>query len=331
MAYEDTDWRLSDYYQEFSLEDKIPPLITPFGGDADDGTPPGDAAPQSVLRYGPIELLDYESYDTPPAEAQAALDIFYPPEGQTPGAADLPVLWQGLSWYGPYEMTRIEIDMPAEAGDIRGFGLYIGGEFRLRGVRDGASVMLRTTRIAAPGEEADEDLDDVGVPERSFFSGAFTEAGDTIAGLTAHSRPDEDVWNPVQDHEKCCTFSIQPNHPEYFAIFRPPQSAFEESQPKALWAFAREAVLHIVRAKLKKIPRWSWFKAIRDRRLRYIELYSRGVDRQWTGKWGYSCLAPLVWDEIVELQTIERQIPLATIRFWRSLAYLLMRSQVMHE
>lgn len=329
-----TEWPDSAYYDELDWESKIPPFISMFMDELQDATSDvvvshGD---YSALRYSTPTLLDFEPYGTPLVEPRKALEVFYPPGGQISLHQPQPTLWQGpFAMYGSYTITRIELKLPYDTGDVEGFGLYVGGQFGIRGKREGSSLVLRTTRTSDATDGPAVLVSGSDGSDRSFVSGVINEAGDSISGPCTHNRPDEDSWSPVQDHEMCCIFEVQLRPPEYFSIFRPPQSDFETNKPKALWTFAREAIYHVVRVQLKKIPRWTWFKAMRECRRTYIELYSRAMDPRWMGIWNFSCLNPIEPEEIVELQRLERILPLATIKFYRSLAYFLMRRQVIHD
>lgn len=100
-------------------------------------------------------------------------------------------------------------------------------------------------------------------------------------------------------------------------IYRPSHVEFKHNRYKALWKLAINNVMHDVRSKNMQ---WKVLKNRRDRRRRYIQLVAL-QDAQ-----GY--LDP---SDDVEWKSLLRTIPPQDLRFWRSLAYFIMRRQIFHD
>ncbi|EKM53528.1 uncharacterized protein PHACADRAFT_211217 [Phanerochaete carnosa HHB-10118-sp] len=113
-------------------------------------------------------------------------------------------------------------------------------------------------------------------------------------------------------------------------LFRPPEHFSGVREPQALWRFARNAVMHIVKTAAKRI-RWEHFQARRDLRRRYIELYSRLMDSYWVKERDYTLLTILSIYEEEELRDLELALNKADVCFYKSLAYFLRRSSMVHR
>ncbi|GJE97347.1 hypothetical protein PsYK624_135630 [Phanerochaete sordida] len=334
-----SDYKQSEYFAQFYIGDRLPPIISGVGSDSGDGEAAEAETEVSVdpetLRYKPIGALDFHCYDIAPVEAQQAVHSLLEPTGPAETCMESPrsVLYHGTAWYGRHRINRIEVTMPLQDGDFDGYGFYVGGEFGVRGRREGSRFVFRTVVAqcsdAAPASQPDPESE--AIPSRSFFDGTINDEGDSITGFCTHGRSSEDVWTPLQEDERHCSFSLSLHHPEFFSIFRP-QGDADDKKAQALWRYARDAVLHVVRAAAGRLPRWEYFSARRERRRRYLNLYTRSMDREWLGSWwGFSELTELTDDEEVELRQLELSFSVADIRFYRSLAYLLMRSQTVHN
>ena len=94
---------------------------------------------------------------------------------------------------------------------------------------------------------------------------------------------------------------------------RPSPSAFRSNKPRALWAFACDAVLHDVQ---KKLWSWSYFKKRRETRLRQIHFDIRNYTPY--GR-------PLNKDEREEWAAIRQAMTAADARFFRNIRDRLLR------
>lgn len=89
--------------------------------------------------------------------------------------------------------------------------------------------------------------------------------------------------------------------------YRPALEEFEENRSKALWKFARAAILDEVRERHR---RWTWpyFAERRDDRKRYVELFK---NKQ---------LSPLSPQDQEAFDAFEKKLSYEDLRFYRSIA-----------
>jgi hypothetical protein len=102
---------------------------------------------------------------------------------------------------------------------------------------------------------------------------------------------------------------------DYF-LYRPSDADFAKNKARALWKMAFNYVLRSVQARHMQ---WKIILDRRNRRRRYIELIARQEER-----------GRLDAGDHAEWESLLRTIPPVDLRFWRSLAYFVMRRQVFH-
>lgn len=89
--------------------------------------------------------------------------------------------------------------------------------------------------------------------------------------------------------------------------YRPAIEQFEADKPKALWNFARAAILEEVRDRHRRWT-WAYFAERRDDRKRYVELF---MSKQ---------LGPLSPQDQGLLDSLEKKLSYEDLRFYRSIA-----------
>lgn len=104
-------------------------------------------------------------------------------------------------------------------------------------------------------------------------------------------------------------------------------SASGNRSPKDLWRIAYDAVVQAVRAQAHHVP-WILFQKRRVRRRRFLELFIRYEQSAHIGN--ISAAEALSAEEYRELAQLENTSVISDLRFYRSLARLLIRSQVKH-
>ncbi|KAF8498941.1 hypothetical protein BU17DRAFT_59228 [Hysterangium stoloniferum] len=100
--------------------------------------------------------------------------------------------------------------------------------------------------------------------------------------------------------------------------FRPAPAEFDKDQPKALWKYARLAMLSQIKRKTWK---WSYFQDRRDGRKKFFELYIRN------GHFG----KPLDADEMMEWRQVRCNLTSADVRFYQSYIDFTVGKTVLHH
>jgi hypothetical protein len=165
----------------------------------------------------------------------------------------------------PYQPFCIETFKPAETQPDDGVFAFTGnGGFPAIGLGWSLSGTCR------PKENDQEKLSVTWISKYSdgyddeYFSGTYDRSTMRIDG-TAGPGPD------VDEHEDIVVLSQQPAD---VIIYRPHPTVLTNPEIKisALWQFAKDAILHQVR---KRMWSWSYFRARRDNRTRYLDLAQR--------------------------------------------------------
>ncbi|KAE9387872.1 hypothetical protein BT96DRAFT_1004725 [Gymnopus androsaceus JB14] len=119
--------------------------------------------------------------------------------------------------------------------------------------------------------------------------------------------------------------------PTYYFLFRPPGEDFIRNKCKALWKFALNAVAHAVRIQIPRVT-WEFLKARRDRRKRYIELYTKYyIDPNASAQSEWENAGPLTLNEVSELQTIELASTPNDLKFYWSIAKSVLRKKLSQQ
>ncbi|KAK7042365.1 hypothetical protein R3P38DRAFT_2890069 [Favolaschia claudopus] len=143
------------------------------------------------------------------------------------------------------------------------------------------------------------------------FTGTWDASTQTLRGTVKNddSRTQEEPTEGVSLFRRI--------KPEYLC-FAPSPVALETNKPRALWEFAISAVLFDIR---RKAWTWSYFKARRDNRKRFIQLYIRAT------KFG----KPLSEEEEAELGYVTKTLTTSDSRFYHSLAEQRIQATTNHE
>ncbi|CAK5278372.1 unnamed protein product [Mycena citricolor] len=144
-----------------------------------------------------------------------------------------------------------------------------------------------------------------------YFNGTWDPAAEMLSGTLGF---EEDP----NTHSATFVFKrLAPQHTR----FMPSPGELEDSRPRALWKFAISAVSDDIGR-----DRWSWryFKARKERRLRFIELYIRSAaGSAQSGR-------PLSSAEFAEFAELKRMTT-ADSRFYHSLAERTIRNLLAHD
>ena len=234
--------------------------------------------------------------------------------------------FHGTAWHGRHPITRLDVALPPVQGDFVGVGFYEQDDFVVVGRRVGATVMLRTV----PPDNTAKALQG-GI---FHWQAVYDEDSGTLSGKCSRSRDcDDRSWAPLE--EFCCNVELKVWRPEDpHALYRLHAAAAESDRSKALWKFLQYVVLHQAHC-TSRYPGHAFLggclAVTRATRQRYIELYSRAMDNEWLGQLNYTRLARLSDEEEGELRSLELFISIRDVLLYRSMAYLYMRQEVIHE
>ncbi|KAJ7115485.1 hypothetical protein C8R44DRAFT_984151 [Mycena epipterygia] len=145
-----------------------------------------------------------------------------------------------------------------------------------------------------------------------YYAGVWNASTDTIAGSVG------DYQDPAT-HDGAFVFKCMP--PENMC-FVPAPVELQTSKARALWGFAIAAVMQNVR---RDRCTWSFFKARRDNRRRFIELYIRS-----SGSGSTQFGPPLTNLEETDFARVKKSLTIQDSRFYHSLAEQRIRAMTDH-
>ncbi|CAK5278366.1 unnamed protein product [Mycena citricolor] len=148
--------------------------------------------------------------------------------------------------------------------------------------------------------------------QAQYYHGTWDPEAEILSGSAGFTDdPEDDV----------VTFVFRRLSPRYMAM-APTPAELQANRPRALWRFAIEAVLEDIRRE-----RWSWsyFKERRNRRLRFLELFTRSG----SGKKTYG--PPFTEAEDGEFSQLKHRLTTADSRFYHSLGDRQLRRIIGHD
>ena len=238
---------------------------------------------------------------------------------------------RSVPWSGTYTLRDFEgnfstktsagifhLTLPANDarnGSVTGSGVDGAGDFTIVGRLNGTSLLFNQQHTST-------------AVEVRRWQGSINEERNEIQGFWGLLATPEDNFDVLLDESGITSRFSLCVVPLRLPYLDPSPDELTSSRPRALWRFAIETVINVLRIRAGHFS-WTYLNHRRQVRKRFLELYSR-LDYDSSSWVPYGNRLPLSISESEELANIAAMCSDIDLRFYRRLCAALQRRRIFH-
>ncbi|EKM49057.1 uncharacterized protein PHACADRAFT_188983, partial [Phanerochaete carnosa HHB-10118-sp] len=215
---------------------------------------------------------------------------------------------------GRFSVGVLYLTLPADGGGgdgvVTGSGMDGTGDFTVTGKLQGSAISFNKERAS-------------GIQR---YSGTLSVECDEIVGIFGTLNDFGNFDTVLEDSAVLGRFELHVA-PIRFSYLEPSQEALAANRARALWRFAIDSILNVVRIKAGHF-KWSYLKDRRRIRQRFIKLYGRLDANAFPGLPSYQ--TALSADESEELASLAALCSKQDLQLYRKLSLIIRRRQAVH-